>query len=154
MQGQNATLVVIEFGASWPSWLSPTSADHMAVVAQHYEGSPASLVKQVASRLSRLVNTGWRIEDAILVSNGRSDIEAIAARATLARGLLQHLRDVSGMRFLLSVAREHAQRPGHSLASLSHALRESALGSGIALGVRVGEEAPLYMNGVLPRLAS
>lgn len=154
MHSQNATLVVIEFGASWPRWLSPTSADHMAVVAQHYEGSANSLITQVASRLSRLVSTGWRIEDAILVSNGRADIEAIAARATLARGLISYLREVSGLRFLLSVDKEHGLRPGHTLASLSHALRDTALGGGIALGVRVGEEAPQYMHGAAPRLAS
>lgn len=151
---QNATLVVIEFGASWPRWLSPTSADHTAVVAQHYEGSAHSLIAQVSSRLSRLVNTGWRIDEAILVSNGRTDIEAIAARAVLVRGLLQHLRDVSGSRLLLSVKKEFGQRPGHTLASLSQALRENALGSGIALGIRVGEEAPRYLNGAVPRLAS
>jgi hypothetical protein len=154
MHSHNATLVVIEFGASWPRWLSPTSADHMAVVAQHYEGSASSLITQVASRLSRLVSTGWRNEDAILVSNGRSDIEAVAARATLARGLISYLREVSGTRFLLSVDKEHGQRPGHTLSSLSHALRDSAFGSRIALGVRVGEEPPQYMNGAVPRLAS
>lgn len=151
---QDATLVVIEFGASWPSWLSPTSADHMAVVAQHYEGSAQSLITQVASRLARLVNTGWRVDDAILVSNGRTDLEAIAARGVLVRGLLRHLRDVCGSRLLLSVKSEYAQRPGHTLASLSQALRENALGSGIALGIRVGTDAPVYMNGAVPRLAS
>lgn len=153
MHSHNATLVVIEFGASWPRWLSPTSSDHMAVVAQHYEGSANSLITQVANRLSRLVTTGWRIDDAILVSNGRTDIEAISARATLARGLISYLREVSGSRFLLSVAKEHSERPGHNLASLARALREAALGNGIALGVRVGDDAPQYMHGAAPRLA-
>jgi hypothetical protein len=153
MQNQNATLVVIEFGASWPRWLSPTSADHMAVVAQHYEGSPTSLIAQVANRLSRLVTTGWRIEDAILVTNGRTDAEALAARSELARGLLFYLREVGGARFLLSAAKELEVRPGHTLSALSHALRESARGSGIALGVRVGDAAPLYMSSGLARLA-
>ncbi|MGC4092881.1 MAG: hypothetical protein QM756_34350 [Polyangiaceae bacterium] len=153
MQSQNATLVVIEFGASWPRWLSPTSADHMAVVAQHYEGTPASLIIQVANRLSRLVTTGWRIEDAILVSNGRSDGESLSARSELARGLLLHLREVSGARLLLSVAKELGERPEQALTALSRTLRDSARGSGIALGVRIGEAAPVYANGMLPRLA-
>ena len=153
MQNQNATLVVIEFGASWPRWLSPTSADHMAVVAQHYEGSPTSLIAQVANRLSRLVTTGWRIEDAILVSNGRTDAEALAARAALARGLLLHLREVNGSRFLLSVAKELGERPSRTLSALSHELRASARGSGIALGVRLGDADPLYVSGALPRFA-
>ena len=53
MKPRNATLVVIEYGASWPRWLDPSHSGDMAVVAQHYEGEPSSLITQVASRVTR-----------------------------------------------------------------------------------------------------
>jgi hypothetical protein len=38
MRNRPATLVVIEFGASWPRWMNPAHTGDLAVVAQHYEG--------------------------------------------------------------------------------------------------------------------
>lgn len=153
MQGQNATLVVIEFGASWPSWLNPSGSGNMAVVAQHYEGAADSLVIQVANRLSRLVSVGWRIDDVVLVSNGRTDVEAQAARSLLGRGLLLHLREVGGVRFVFTVAAELGRRASHALTALTGELQAGALASGIALCVRVGESEPVYARPVPPRLA-
>ncbi len=89
-----ATLVVIEFGGSWPGWLNPSAASAaggaLAVVAQHYEGHPSELLTQVASRLSRLENGGWRLGRVVLVSNGRVDSGAETSRAVLCRALLTH----------------------------------------------------------------
>jgi hypothetical protein len=152
MQGQNATLVVIEFGASWPSWLNPSGSGNMAVVAQHYEGAASSIVTQVASRLSRIVNVGWRIDDIVLVSNGRGDLEALSARSQLARGLLLHLREVGGVRFVFTAAGELGRRACHSLTMLAASLQETALASGIALCVRIGEREPIYARPVPARL--
>jgi hypothetical protein len=153
MQGQNATLVVIEFGASWPSWLNPSGSGNIAVVAQHYEGPASSLVIQVASRLSRLVAVGWRIDDVVLVSNGRTDLESQAARALLARGLLLHLREVGGVRFVFTVAALLGRRASHALHALTSELEASALASGISLCVRVGEGEPIYARPVPARLS-
>ena len=79
-------LVVIEFGASWPGWFDPNEHGDMAVVAQHYQGHPGSLVTQVGSRVARLESRGWRLEAMVLVSNGRTEPDDSAARAVLARG--------------------------------------------------------------------
>src|SRR6187551_3742285 len=89
---RSATMVVIEFSAAWPRWLKPASGGDMAVVAQHYEGHPSSLVTQVASRTTRLEAVGWQLDRIVLVSNGRVDPDAIAARSILARGLHARLR--------------------------------------------------------------
>jgi hypothetical protein len=153
MQSQNARLLVIEFGASWPRWLSPTAADHMVVVAQHYEGPPESLIAQVTNRLSRLVMTGWRIEDAVLVSNGRTDDDALWARSVLARGLLRHLREVGGSRLVLYVAKELGERARHTLTTLSQTLQENARGAAIGLGVRIGDDSPEFVGQDLPSWA-
>ena len=55
MKARPATLVVIEFGASWPRWLNPAHTGDLAVVAQHYEGLPTDLVTQVAQPVRVLV---------------------------------------------------------------------------------------------------
>lgn len=152
MQGQNATLVVIEYGASWPSWLSPSGSGNMAVVAQHYEGAASSIVTQVANRLSRIVNVGWRIDDIVLVSNGRTDLDALSARSQLARGLLLHLREVGGVRFVFTVPAKLGRRAGHTLITLTASLQETALTSGIALCVRIGDRDPVYARPLPARM--
>jgi len=76
MKSRKATLVVIEFGASWPRWLDPSHSGDMAVVAQHYEGAPSSLITQVASRVTRLEAKGWQLNAIVFVSNGRCEGDA------------------------------------------------------------------------------
>ena len=133
MQGQHATLVVIEFGALWPRWLDPSHLGDIAVVAQHYEGAPHSMVTQVENRLTRLVESQWLIESAILVSNGRTDLEALGARSMLARGLLAHLKKTGGRRLVLAVSPERGERACKTLSALADTLQSGALESGIAL---------------------
>src|SRR3954471_12647127 len=104
MKARPATLVVIEFGASWPRWLNPTGdRGDLAVVAQHYAGLPTALITQVAMRVTRLSARGWQLSAMVLVSNGRTDAQTSAARSILARGLLAHLAGTGGGSFALSV---------------------------------------------------
>lgn len=97
MLGQReARLVVIEFGASWPAWLSVGEHGHTAVVAQHYEGQPMDLVTQVASRVSKLEQQGWRATRLVLALNARIDPEAVTSRQVLGRGLVARLEQGGG----------------------------------------------------------
>ena len=141
---QHATLVVIEFGGAWPNWLPPAESGAVAVVAQHYEGEPMSLVKQVASRLTRLETKRWRFNSTILISNGRLEPEWTAARAVLARGLLSRLRKSAGCRLVLSVDPRAGRRACYTLDALAAALDEEAIGSGVSVSVRHGLGEPLY----------
>ncbi len=143
MHRRNATLVVIEFGASWPSWQDPGQAGNTAVVAQHYEGEPGSLLTQVESRTQRLLAMGWRINEIVLVSNGRGDVDALAARALLARALLRKLKQDGGASLTFSVTAELGARAVHALNALESALRGSALASGVELSVYVDTREPL-----------
>ncbi len=138
---RSATLVVIEFGGSWPRWLSPTGSGDMAVVAQHYEGEPGSLVTQVASRISRLAARGWALEEMVLVSNGRTDAAASASRAVLARGLLANLRAAGGGRLVMTTSERAPGRAQQSLTALAAAIDRDAVGSGVGIGVRLGNGA-------------
>jgi hypothetical protein len=150
MRNRPATLVVIEFGASWPRWMNPAHSGDIAVVAQHYEGSPSDLVAQVANRLSRLTQAGWQLDEVVLVVNGRSDQEATAARSVLARGLMAHVRAAGGVHLTLSVSEALGRRATHGITTLAAALEPVARATDIVLAVRIGEEAPVYSRPLPP----
>jgi hypothetical protein len=133
MQGEHATLVVIEYGALWPRWLDPSRLGDIAVVAQHYEGPPHSIVTQFENRLTRLVASQWKIDNAFLVSNGRTDLESLGARSILARGLLAQLKKSAGHRLVLAVSPGRGERACKTLSSLAETLGPSALEAGLEL---------------------
>lgn len=136
MTARPKTLVVIEFGASWPGWLNPTAdRGDLVVVAQHYAGPPTDLITQVAMRVSRLQSRDWQLSAMVLVSNGRADVPTAAARSILARGLLAHLAASGGGSFVLSVDAYLGRRAEHDLTALATALEPVALASNIALRV-------------------
>jgi hypothetical protein len=140
---RRATLVVIEFGASWPRWLEPSHPGEMAVVAQHYEGEPSSIVTQVASRISRIETTGWQLATTILVVNDRTDAEAFAARAVLTRGLLARLVRQRTGELVLTIDERASARSLQELTGLAAALDIDAVGNGVSVSVRIGRAAPL-----------
>lgn len=140
---RNATLVVIEFGASWPKWLEPSQGGDLAVVAQHYEGEPTSLVIQVANRVARLETTGWRLETTVLVVNSRTDPAAFAARSVLARGLLARLQKSGGGRLVLTVDEGAGGRACQVLTGLAAALDLDAVGTGVGVTIRIGRREPV-----------
>lgn len=140
-QTRSATMVVIEFSASWPRWLKPAAGGDMAIVAQHYEGHPSSLVTQVASRTTRLEAVGWSLRDIVLVSNGRADPDSVAARSILARGLLSRLRHVGGGQLTLTVDERLGRRASSDLRSLTSSLESSLRGTRVGLTARIGEQS-------------
>ncbi len=154
MNSRNATLVVIEYGASWPRWLHPGRSGDLAVVAQHYEGPATSLITQVASRITRLTDMGWALDAVVLVSNGRADSEATAARSVLARGLMAHLRTAGGMHFTLSIESTLGRRASHALTALAAGLEPMAIACDINMSVRLGDGDPMYSRPPLSRIAA
>lgn len=138
---RSATMVVIEFSATWPRWLKPAAGGDMAVVAQHYEGHPSSLVTQVASRTSRLEVVGWRMDKIVLVSNGRVDADAVAARSILARGLLSRLRLQGKGHLTLTVDERLGRRAAADVRTLAASLERSLRGVSVGLTARVGDRS-------------
>jgi|GEM_PF-495673 len=134
-----ATLVVIEFSAAWPAWLAPSTSGDLAVVAQHYEGHPSSLVTQVAMRATRLGAVGWKIAKVVLVTNGRSDPESVASRSVLGRGLLSRLRLQGFGELVLSVDPRQGRRAVSSLMALASSLESSLGDAAVSLSLRAGD---------------
>jgi hypothetical protein len=148
---RSATLVVIEFGASWPRWLEPARGGDMAVVAQHYEGEPSSLITQVASRVTRVAAMGWQLDAIVLVCNDRTDSDAVAARSVICRGLLAGLKTRNGGEFVLTAGLHVRRRSGRSLIALAAALDDGIVASGVTLEVRAGNGDVAFRS--LPRSA-
>ena len=144
MRNRPSTLVVIEYGASFPRWLNPAHSGDLAVVAQHYEGLPSDLVGQVANRMIRLNQAGWQLDEVVLVSNGRADEESHSARSVLARGLLANLRAAGGCLLTLSDGEALGRRATAELTSLAAALEPMARASDLVLSVRIGEDPPVF----------
>ncbi len=121
---RDATLVVIEQGGAWPRWLDPSAEQlgDMAMVAQHYAGPAASLVEQVARRITRLDGGGWRLSRAVLVSNGKTDPETCSARSMLARGLHARMVTAGAGRLVLTVDEEQGERALRALEALASTL--------------------------------
>lgn len=138
---KSATMVVIEFSAAWPRWLKPAESGDMAVVAQHYEGQPSSLVTQVATRTARLSAVGWNFDKLILVSNGRVDVDAVAARSVLARGLLARLRLLGRGELTLTVDERLGQRAAADLRALALNLEPALRGASVSLNARIGDRS-------------
>ena len=138
MQRRSATMIVIEFSAAWPRWLKP-GGSHMAVVAQQYEGHPSSLVTQVASRTARLECVGWTPDTLVLVSNGRTDADSVAARSVLARGLVARLRALGSGTLILAIDEKAGLRAASQLRGLAASLDQGLAGGSVGLVVRVGE---------------
>ena len=150
MRNRPATLVVIEYGASWPRWMNPAHSGDVAVVAQHYEGSPNDLIAQVANRVTRLVQAGWHLDEVVLVVNGRSDHDSSAARSVLARGLMAHVRGAGGCHLTLSVSEALGRRATHGITTLAASLEPMARATDIVLAVRIGEEPPVFSRPLPP----
>ncbi len=140
---RDATLVVIEFGASWPRWLRPSSqlVGDMAVVAQHYEGHPSSLVTQVGSRVARLQGAGWRTARVVFVANSRVDDDARAARSVIGRGLLARLEATGFGQLVLTVDHHAGLRSKRQLAALAESLGRDTTSAYVSVTTFMGRLA-------------
>lgn len=112
----------------------------MAVVAQHYQGEPGSLLRQVASRMARLAASGWRMGRVVLVAAERADASTLSERSVLVRGLLAHLRSLGGGTLVLTAT--PGGRATAQLEPLARALTEEARSSGVEVLVHLEEGAP------------
>lgn len=140
MSRRTVTLVVIEYGASWPRWLAPTDLGDVAVVAQHYESDAGSLVRQVASRVTRVETAGWTVGSIVLVLSERADPAAQASRTVLARGLMAHLHARAGTK--LSISGSSGGSAGRAAGLLVSLLRPDADAARIDLELVLGSGAP------------
>lgn len=97
----------------------------MAMVAQHYEGAPRSLVDQAARRITRLEAAGWRLGTVVVAVSERTDPDAAAARAELVRGLHARLAAAGGGTLMLAVDEQQGARLLRSVDLLASTLDDA-----------------------------
>ena len=81
------------------------------------------------------------METIVLVSNGRVDPDAIAARSILARGLMSRLRLLGRGELILTVDERLGRRAASDLRALSATLERSLRGAPVVLSARIGERS-------------
>ncbi|HEY8945061.1 MAG TPA: hypothetical protein VIM73_12400 [Polyangiaceae bacterium] len=101
------SLIVVELGSEWPSWLnSKLGGGSRRVLSQDEGESPQEFAVRV---LGVVEGDRLRLRGATLLCNERADAEQASARTTLAQALRTHLEpDKSGE--LLFAAPERARR--------------------------------------------
>lgn len=130
---------MVEWGASWPRWLDPTQTGNVIVVAQHYEGTPESILTQVASRVARVHEFGWRLDRALLSINPRSEDVFRSARARLARRLLGIVSEARGSELLLSLDEGAGPEAAQELIDLTWELEAEPAARDVRISLRLGE---------------
>lgn len=140
---RETTLVVIEYGASWPCWLDTTPNENLVVVAQHYAGKPAALLEQVKNRLLRVQQAGAHVKTLVFVCNGYTDPAARSARACVARGLFDPLLCLDGSQLVLS--NDGLREPAAlAFTALLATLESDAALAGVRLSMRLGSSPPIF----------
>ena len=140
---RETTMVVIEYGASWPRWLDTTPCDTLVVVAQHYDGKPTELLEQIKNRLLRLQQDGSSVKTLVYVCNVHNDPATRSGRAVVARGLFGPLASVEGSQLVLSndTVREPAAM---AFSALAATLESDAAHAGVRLGLRLGSSPTIF----------
>jgi hypothetical protein len=140
---RETTIVVIEYGASWPRWLDTTPNVNTAVVAQHYDGKAAALLTQIKTRLERLQQDGAQVKTLVYVCNGHNEPAARSARASVVRGLFGPLGCAEGSQLVLS--NDEIREPAAlAFTALVATLESDAARAGVKIGLRLGASPPLF----------
>jgi hypothetical protein len=145
----SGTLVLVEVGAEWPSWVQSLSgASGRRVVSQAEGESPDAFSNRVAEELSRIGARGVPMKVAALACNERCDDAAMLARSKIGTALLSTLvhKRTRDVRLFLSTS-GRSGRVRHALSTLASDLGSSFGLPGERVTVRFGDETPLTRDG-------
>ncbi len=119
------TFVVMELGATWPSWLGDSIADHggSAVQVQASGEAPSEFAARVVQRIGGLSTKG-RIQVGVLAWNSEVTAQALTARFRIARALIQAMNGEDGAELVISAAAGAADTNRLELLGLVAALCE------------------------------
>jgi hypothetical protein len=140
---RDIALIVLEQGATWPTWLAERSRElaGSVVVAQ----APGETSLDFAHRVLRRVGSVQSDSDedltsAFLVSNGDESPNANAARVGVARGIIAAMSGRHDSQLVLTACRSAGSgHASHQLLALAGVLCEGLTGSHVTVRVRVDE---------------
>ena len=136
-----ASLVAIEIGGRFPSWVSrERSAAQNAIVEIQTAGETAGqFAQRVAGRLHGLAAERKTLQLAVIATGG--DREAAEARSTLARAILRSMAPSRAGELVLAADRS-IDGDHHELFALAGALCEALHGSEVSVSVRFSDRLP------------
>ena len=96
MQDEAISLIVLEFGASWPAWLADRQRDtpNAVIEAQAASESATEFAVRVIRRVEALGSRRRFARLAVIATNGETDEESIAARYRIARAMLHTMANL------------------------------------------------------------
>ena len=133
----NRTLVVMESGSVWPSWLNSPQGEHggSTVHAQMQEESPGEFARRVIRRI-RDGSGSSRVVLAVLVWGDDMSAPALGARFRVARTIAGSVAKEPAAEVVISAAFGADDARRHELMALAGALCVSLSDSDVALRVR------------------
>lgn len=139
-QAQQSVLVVVEGDAACPYWMDhwgPAPELGWSMLEQEEWEPAGAFSERLDAALDRAVYTAGSSEEVVLVTGGRTDAEAMAARWSRASALCRHLAAVGGGQLVLTRGFGHDGREEPELSALAEDLAEEWEDSGITICVRL-----------------
>ena len=148
------SIVVLEAGAAWPSWLTEYQrlAPNAVVIAQAAAESADSFETRVLHRVAEAASgaNGPRVRVGVIVSADSPTQERVALRQNVARGLLKAMGTVREAELVLAGDSEELEGSRHQLFALAGTLCEELGGTLVNVRVRFSNGKSGVMRAVEP----
>ena len=149
------SIVVLEAGAAWPSWLTEYQrlAPNAVVIAQAHSEAAESFQARVLHRVAEAINgSGARVRVGVIVSADSPDQDRLQLRQNVARGLLKLMPAGQEAELVLAGDSEELEASRHGLFELAGALCEELGGTCVNVRVRFSNGKSGTMRSVAPSI--
>jgi hypothetical protein len=154
--GDLMSIVVLEAGAAWPSWLTEYQrlAPNAVVIAQASTESSEVFQARVLHRIEEVAHTdaAW-VRVGVIVSADQPGQQRLALRQNVARALLKAMGTSQEAELVLAGDSEELGASRHELFALAGALCEELAGARVNVRVRFSNGRSGVMRSVAPSSA-
>jgi hypothetical protein len=147
------SIVVLEAGAAWPSWLTEYQrlAPNAVVIAQARSESADSFQARVLHRVAdAITSSGARVRVGVIVSADSPDQDRLHLRQNVARGLLKAMPAGHEAELVLAGDSAELEASRHGLFELAGTLCEELGGTRVNVRVRFSNGKSGVMRSVSP----
>lgn len=147
------SIVVLEAGASWPSWLSEYQrlAPNAVVIAQAAAESAAGFESRVLHRIVEAsVSGNGRIRVGVIVSADMGSESRLAMRQSVSRALIKAMGTSHEAELVLAGDSDELEASRHEMFALAGTLCEELGGSRVSVRVRFSNGKSGVMRSVSP----
>jgi hypothetical protein len=147
------SIVVLEAGAAWPSWLSEYQrlAPNAVVIAQASAESAELFERRVLHRVAEAVHSGdARVRVGVIVSADSVEQSRMPLRQNVARALLKAMGFGGEAELVLAGDSEELEASRHEIFALAGTLCEELSGAQVNVRVRFSNSKSGVMRSVTP----